>query len=217
MEKIKVILVEDQKIVRMGLISLLKDINQVSVVGDVENAADLFQLLKTELPDIVLTDIQLPGMSGLEITKVLKKDFPLVKVLILSGSYDDTVLFHAIKSGICGFLHKNVGKKELVLAIETVRNGKEYFSSQIKEKIMKNYLKSAREGEMEIENDELSIRELEVLKNLAIGYTISETADTLCLSYSTVVSHKTKIMQKLQIKSNIDLVKYAIKNNIIES
>jgi len=216
MNNINVILVEDLKIIRVGIKSLLRDVENITVIGDVENANGLFQLLKNVVPDILILDIQLPGMSGVEITKVIKKDFPTIKILILSASYDEGVVFHAIKSGVNGFLNKNVSKDELIVALESISAGKEYFSSQVKEIIMQNYLKSAKQGVTEDAEEILTFRECEVLKYLAVGHSISETANILCVSYSTVTAHKVKIMNKLHIKTNVDLVKYAIKNNIIE-
>ena len=216
MDKINVILVEDLKIVIVGIKSLLKDAENIEIIGDVESATALFQLMKTVMPNVLILDIQLPGMSGIEITKVIKKDFPKIKILILSASYDDTVVYHAIKSGVNGFLHKNVSKEELITALESVYMGKEYFSSQVKEIIMQSYLKSAKQGVNKGENAVLSYRECEILKYLAVGYTIAEVANILCVSYSTITAHKVKIMNKLHIKSNVDLVRYAIKNNIIE-
>lgn len=216
MKKIKIILVEDQRIVRFGLISLFRDIENISVIGDVENATELFKLLKSELPDVIITDIQLPGMSGIEIIKILKKDFPTIKVLILSGSYNESIVFQALKAGTNGFLSKNVTKDELVNAIETLDLGEDYYSAKVKDIILKNYLQNARDGEETSNHENLSYREREVLKYLAIGHSINETADLLCLSYSTIVSHKTKIMHKLNVKSNVDLVRYALKNNMVD-
>ncbi len=216
MNKISVVLVEDLKIVRVGIKSLLRDAENITIVGDVENANIFFQLLKTVVPDVLILDIQLPGMSGIEISKVIKKDYPKIKILILSSSYDETVVFHSIKAGVNGFLHKNVSKEELISAIESVHNGKEYFSAHVKDIITQNYLKSAKQGVEENTEVVLSYRECEVLKYLAVGYTISETSNFLCVSYSTITAHKIKIMNKLHIKTNVDLVRYAIKNNIIE-
>ena len=216
MNKIKVILVEDLKIIRIGIKSLLRDVENISIVGDVESANALFKLMNDVIPDILILDIQLPGMSWIEISKVIKKDFPKIKILILSASYDETVVFHAIKSGVNGFLHKNVSREELINALESISEGKEYFSTQVKEIIMQNYLKSAIKGVEENEDVVLSFRECEVLKYLAVGHTITETAEILCVSYSTVTAHKNKIMSKLHVKTNVELVRYAIKNNIIE-
>lgn len=220
MEKIKLILVDDHRLVRAGIKSLLDDNDRFEILGEAENGDELFALLQKVLPNVLILDISLPGLSGIDLTRKIL-DTPAydgVKVLILSMFTQEEFIFNAIQAGARGYLPKNTSKKELLEAIEAVHNGEEYFSQQISGIILKSYIKKAQnqEDESKKKEDLLSKREIEILKLFAEGVSNQEIADKLFISVRTVESHKNHIMQKLELKNTVDLVKFAIKNKIIE-
>ncbi len=218
MNKIKVVLVDDHQIVRDGIKSLLSDCIKIEIIGELQNAYELFKLLKTKTPDVILLDISLPKMSGIEVSKILSKDFPKIKKIILSMYTSEDFIFNALKTGINGYLPKNTTRSELLLAIENVYNGTEYFSKTISDTILKSYVKSAKYGN-KVSDDKLSNltkREQEILLLVVEGINNPSIAEKLSISTRTVETHKTSIMKKLNLNSVVDLVKFAIKNNIIE-
>ncbi len=218
MSKIKIILVDDHQIVRDGIKSLLSDSFGIEIIGEAKDAYSFFSILKTKIPDVVLLDISLPTMSGIEVSKIISAEFPQIKILMLSMYTSEDFIFNALKAGIHGYLPKNTTRNELCLAINEVYNGKEYFSKSISDTILKSYVKSAKYGN-NISNDKLSNltnREREILRHVVEGMNNPNIAERLCISIRTVETHKTSIMRKLDLNSTVDLVKFAIKNKIIE-
>jgi DNA-binding NarL/FixJ family response regulator len=217
MEKIKLILVDDHQLVRTGIANLLAGETGFEIIGEASDAKDLFELLRKSQPDITVLDIALPGMSGIEITKKLHNDYPGIRILILSMHTSEEFIFNAINSGARGYLPKNTSRKELIEAIYAIHRGEEYFAENISNVILKSYIKKAKSDSPEEENNEnlLSKREIEVLKLFAEGMTNQEIADKLFISIRTVESHKNHIMARLELKTTVDLVKFAIRNNIV--
>lgn len=215
---IKVLLVDDHTIVRDGIKALLTGTDDISIVGEASNGRDLLSLLKTIGPDIILLDISLPDYSGIELCEIIRREYPDTQVLFLSMYTTEEYIFNAIKAGAQGYLPKNISQAELLLAIRTISRGTEYFSESISNIILKSYIKKAQDKEPENLNPEnsLSKRELEILRSFAEGYSNPQTAERLFISTRTVESHKNHIMQKLGLKSTVDLVKFAIKHRIIE-
>ena len=218
MDTIKIILVDDHQIVRDGIKSLLLDSSTIEIIGEAETAYELFDLLKTLQPDIVLLDISLPTMSGIEASKILTSDFPNIKKLMLSMYTSEDYIFNALKTGINGYLPKNTTRDELLQAINDVHNGKEYFSKSISDTILKSYVNIAKNGS-EVSSDKLAgltKREREVLHYVVDGKSNAYISECLFISIRTVETHKTSILRKLNLTNAVDLVKFAIKNNLIE-
>lgn len=215
---IKIILVDDHQIVRDGIKALLSGGANIEVIGEAKDAYELYALLKELTPDIVLLDISLPKISGIDITKTLTHDYENIKVLVLSMYTSEDFIFNAIKAGAKGYLPKNTTKKELLEAIYKLNQNEEYFSEPISNIILKSYIKKAKTGDKYTgkQEEKLSSREMEILKMFAEGSSNKEIADQLAISIRTVESHKNHIMQKLELKSTVDLVKFAIKNKIID-
>jgi DNA-binding NarL/FixJ family response regulator len=215
MNKIKVILVEDHEIVRDGIKLILSDSPFISIIGDVGSASALFNLLKTKDPDVIIMDIELPGMSGIEIVKILSKDFPKLKFLILSMSLDENTIFYSIKAGAKGFLHKNAKQQELIEAICVINSGGEYFSPKVSEIILKSYTEKAKHGlKIGCEPEKvLTIRELEILKHIKNGLSNPEIAERCHISIRTVEGHKDHIKNKLQFEKSTELIKFALQYN----
>jgi DNA-binding NarL/FixJ family response regulator len=218
MENIKIILADDHQLVRDGIRSLIKEAKNIEVVGEASDGIELLAMVSELKPDIIVLDVSMPRLSGIDACKRISDDFPGVKVLILSMFTNEEYIFNAIKAGAKGYLPKNTSKKELLEAIYSINMGKEYFSEYISNIILKSYIKKVKANDDYSGNKQniLSSRELEVLTLFAEGNTNSVIAEKLFLSVRTVESHKNHIMQKLELKTTVDLVKFAIKNNIIQ-
>lgn len=214
-KQIKLFIVDDHDIVRDGLKSLLGGEKEILILGEVSSGGEFFKSLSKEIPDVVLLDISLPDMSGIEIAKKINETNPELGVLILSMFTDEDFVINAIKAGARGYLPKNSKKDELIKAIITVYEGGEYYPAEISRIIARSYInrvKNDSAGLMEL----LTEREKEVMLFVVEGLTNSEIADKLFISVRTVETHKTRILQKMQLKSTVELVKFAIKNKIIE-
>jgi DNA-binding NarL/FixJ family response regulator len=214
MEKIKIILVDDHALFRDGIKSILDEEEDILVIDEAQNAKILFEKLLIHQPDMVITDISLPDMSGIEITKKIVQLYPGIKVLMLSMHNNEEFITSSLKAGAIGYLSKDIQSAELMEAIHSVMNGKIYFNKEISQTILNNY----RGGEVNTTNsiNNLTERELEVIKLVGEGLINKEIANRLNISIRTVDAHKNHIMQKLEIKSTVDLVKFAIKNKLIE-
>jgi len=220
MSKIKVLLVDDHQIVRDGIFALLIKETDIEIVGEASNGDELFEKLKFIKPDVVILDISMPKMSGIEIAAILKKEKPDIKVIIFSSYTDEKTIFQSIRAGAKGFLPKDSMREDLVDAIKKVNQGLEYMSERIPNTILMDYINSSENADDEkYENSKLSSltkREKEVLGFIAEGGTYKEIAEELFISSRTVETHKNNILQKLELKSTIELVKFAIKNKLID-
>lgn len=190
----------------------------IVIIGEASNGSELFRLLSLTTADIILLDISMPDLSGIEICERLRTDYPQIKVLILSMYTTEEYIFNAIKAGAHGYLPKNISQPELLEAIRSISQGREYFNETISNIILKSYINKAKNAETEndIREHSLSKRELEVLRLFAEGFSNSEIGTRLFISPRTVESHKNHIMQKINLKSPVDLIKFAIKNHIVE-
>lgn len=217
-DTIKVILVDDHVIVRDGINALLIMENDIKVIGEASDCNELFALLREMIPDVILLDIMMPCKSGIEIAREMATMYPDVRIIMLSANLDEDSIFNSIQAGINGYLPKNIKKDELVQAIRQVADGKEYYSDAISATIFRNYKKFAQAGRRQIVEQAIALtdREKEIVRWFAEGLSYKEIAAKLYISPRTVESHKNNIMEKLQIKTTVDMVKYAIKHGLIE-
>ncbi len=217
MDKISIILVDDHQLVRTGIANLLTGETGFEIIGEAADANEFLILLETVQPDIAVLDVAMPGMSGIDLTRLIKTNYPAIRILILSMYNSEEFIFNAINAGAKGYLPKNTSRKELIDAIRAVARGEEYYAESISNVILKSYIKKAKSGADDTSGNEnqLSKRELEVLRLFAEGFTNQEIADKLFISIRTVESHKNHIMQRLELKSSVDLVKFAIRNNMV--
>lgn len=216
--KTSVIIADDHTIVRDGIKALLSEQEDIIIIGEASNGSELFRLLSLTTADIILLDISMPDLSGIEICERLRTEYPQIKVLFLSMYTTEEYIFNAIKAGAHGYLPKNISQPELLEAIRSISQGREYFNETISNIILKSYINKAKNAETEndIREHSLSKRELEVLRLFAEGFSNSEIGTRLFISPRTVESHKNHIMQKINLKSPVDLIKFAIKNHIVE-
>lgn len=215
MDKINIVLVDDHKMFRDGIKSVLSDEKRINICGESGTYDEALITIRECKPDIVLTDITLPGKSGIDLCKAICSEFPDIKILMLSMHQDPEFVMNSLKSGASGYLPKETGHEELISAIKKIYAGETYYNHEISQTIIQVFQKK--------ENNEhpdprtiLSKRELEVLKLYAEGYTNTEISEQLFISIRTVESHKTHILQKLNLKSQVDLIKTAIKHQIIK-
>jgi len=213
---IKLFLVDDHNIVLDGLRALLTGHSDIIITGEAGNGDILFELLNSRQPDIILMDISLPGTSGIELCRMVKEKYPDLKVLFLSMYTSEEFVFNALKAGASGYLPKNISQNELLTAIRIIYAGGDYFSEAISDMILKSFVRKSRNNDHDDPGELLSKRELEILKLFAGGHSNSEISEKLFISIRTVESHKNHIMQKLNLKSTVDLVKFAIRHNITE-
>lgn len=218
MDKIKIVLVDDHEIVRDGVKALLSLNKKVDIIGEASCSDDFFELLKSNTPNIVILDIEMPGISGLEIAKILEERHPEIRKILLSANIDEANISKAIENGVLGILPKNCSHNDLSSAIDKACAGEAYYNKFVTDILIKNYIKRNTLGKKYEQNlaIELSEREIEVIRCFADGLIYKEIAEKLCISPRTVESHKVNILQKLNLNTIIDLVKYAIKNDIVK-
>ena len=208
------IIIEDHKIVANGIKVLLLG-TKYNVLAMAHDADTALKTLQQHSPDAVLLDIRLGNDSGIQLSKQIQKEFPKVKIIALSSSTDEHTLSECIKSGFSGFVSKSSSDKELITALENVENGKNYYSDDVKSILLEQLEKRIQTPEA-IDGKLLTDREIEIVRLFAEGLSYKEIAAKLFISASTVDSHKYKIMEKLNVTTTLDIVKYAIKNNLIE-
>jgi DNA-binding NarL/FixJ family response regulator len=215
MEKIRIILVDDHAILRDGIRALLKNESDIIVIGEAEDGRTAVNLTRQLLPDVVLMDIAMPLLNGLEATRQIIHDYPTVKVLILSMYDNEEYIRNSLANGAMGYILKDASAAELVDAIRAVHRGETILSPAVTRLVVENYL---RWGTLKKENnaDGLSPREREVLQLIAEGYSNKQIAEILCISIKTVQAHRMNLMSKLGLHDRADLIKYAIQRKIID-
>lgn len=214
--RIRVLIVDDHAVLRQALRLLLEAEPELEVVGDAANGREALETCEKLLPDVVLMDMVMPGLNGLEATRQLRKRFPKTKVLILTGYMEDEQILGALQAGAAGYVVKKSDVKELLLGIQAVHRGNTYFSSAISDgDAVSQYLWQAKKGEGRAGYDLLTSREREVLQLIAEGYSNQRIAQELYISVKTVEAHKAHIMSKLHAQNRTDLIRYAIRKGIV--
>lgn len=214
-DKIKLFLVEDHKIVRDGLRALLFGEKRIQIIGEAANGAAFFNALPNLSPNIVILDIGLPDISGLEIAKRLYKEYQDIKIVILTASFNEENLVEALKYDVAGFLTKDTSKDEFLEAIFSIIKEGQFFSNEVSKIILKKFTKNLNPLNKN-EDKLLTKRETQIIELIADGNSYKEIADKLFISIRTVETHRNNIIEKLKLRNNIEIVKYAIKNNLIK-
>lgn len=207
---IRILIAEDQLLVRQGLAALLKA-EDVQIVGEAEDGAAAVDMAKSLRPDIVLMDLSMPVLDGVEATRRLKRAAPQVRVLILTVANCERRVAEALAAGADGYALKRLGHEELMAAINSVRMGRQYLGPGLDVELVRDHLDG---GDANV--PALTARELEVLRLIAQGLKNREIADTLSIAIKTVETHRTKIMQKLDLHNSAELATYAIRRGLIE-
>ena len=215
MARIRVLLAEDHTIVRKGLRSLLDDEADIQVIGEAEDGRQAVEEVERLLPDVVLMDITMPGLNGLEAARRIKKRFPEVKVLVLTMHANEEYIFQVLRAGASGYLVKQAAPAELVWAIQAIHRGDSFLSPSISRKVIEDYTRRAEATEVRDSFDRLTGREREILQLIAEGHTNREIAELLHLSAKTVETHRAHLMGKLDIHNVAELTQYAIRRGVI--
>jgi DNA-binding NarL/FixJ family response regulator len=216
--KIKIAVADDHGLMRQGLISMLKGEATVEVVADAESGEAAVNIARDLEPDIILMDIVMRGMTGIEATRWIKEQNPKIRIILVSGEVNKDYITAGIKSGIDGYLPKDSDKETLLMAIRTVMKGEKYFSPEITALVFQDFYLKEKDGKglPTKKSNDLTRREEEVLVLIAHGKSLKEIADELFISIKTVESHKMHIQDKLGLDNTAKLVKYAIEHEMIE-
>jgi two-component system response regulator NreC len=215
MNKIKVLLVDDHTIVREGISALLEFSPEIEVIGAAANGQEALELIRKLEIDVVLMDLAMPVMGGLEATRSICQEFQEVKVLVLTQYEDKEHVFAILEAGARGYLNKSAASSELFSAIRSVYRGDSYLSPFATKYLIEDYRLEASAKRGRDPYEELTAREREVLRLLAEGHTAREIADMLVISPKTVDSHRTRFMAKLDLRNRAELIKYALRKKII--
>lgn len=215
MDNICILLADDHTILRSGIRSLLEDEPGLSVVGEAEDGRTAVAMACQLKPDVVVMDIAMPLLNGLEATRQIKTQCPEVKVLILSMHDNEEYIRQVLEAGAMGYILKDAAARELINAIQSVYRGEAVLSPAVTRLVIEDYLRWGGTRPQE-ESDGLSPREREVLQLIAEGYTNKQIAEILSISIKTVQAHRNNLMQKLDLHDRGELIKYAIQKKIIE-
>ena len=215
MTKLRVMLVDDHPVVRKGLRALLEGEPDMEVVGEAGDGTQAVELAQTLKPDIITMDISMPEMDGLEATRRVRACCPDTQVLILTVHAQERYLFPVLKAGAAGYVLKSTVDTELVDAIRTVAQGGAFLYPSATRMVLEDYLTHLCQGDAGDAYEQLSEREREVLKFIALGYTAAEIADKLVLSPKSIETYRMRIMQKLDLHSRAALVQYALARGLL--
>lgn len=213
-DRIRVLIADDHIIVRSGLRLLLETEPDIDVVGEALDGREALELVEKHLPDVVLMDVAMPGMDGLEATRRIKASWPQVKVLVLTMHRSDEYFFEMLKAGASGYILKGAETSDLIQAVQVVGRGEVFLCPTMAQKLVKDYVNSIQWGEGN--GLSLSSREKEILRLLSEGFSTKEIAEKLVISPSTVHSHRSNLMTKLGLSNRRELIQYARQRGLIQ-
>jgi two-component system response regulator NreC len=222
MKKTRIIIADDHSVVRSGLRLLLQSSPDFTVVAEAEDGEDAVALVDRHKPDVVIMDISMPKLNGIEATGIMKQNNPDLKIIILTVHEDEEYVYQMLRAGASGYVLKSAGKKEIFAAIESALSGERFFSPGISKLIIEGFIKrdkeqlQAQEQLQTHSKQQLTKREIEVLQYIAQGFTNRKIAEALFLSIRTINTHRTNLMQKLDIHDTARLVRYAIETGLVK-
>lgn len=208
---IKVLIADDHAVVRRGIKQILSEESDIQVLGEASNSEEIFSLLYDQEWDLLILDITMPGKSGLDSLIEIKQRKPELKVLVLSMHPEEEIAIRALKTGASGYLNKDSVPGELLRAVRKVAEGGKYISTSLAESI---YM-SIEKNHNQTPHEELSDREFQVLCLISSGQTLTQIAEELSLSVKTISTYRTRILEKMNLKTNVELTHYAIKHKLV--
>ncbi len=214
MESYRIVLADDHALFRHGMRKIISDVPGMEVIGEANDGLDLLEMLRKLTPDLVVLDISMPNLRGIEAAREIRSLYPRTKVLILTMHKNKEYLYHAIASGANGYLLKEDSDEELLLAIEMICKGGTYVTRKLTGAMAQD-LSRAISGKDPLPSNSLTTREREVLKFIVKGKTNAEIADILSISTRTVENHRANIMKKLNVKKTAELVRYAVDHGLV--
>ena len=213
MNPVNLLIADDHTMFLQGITALLQQEPNITVIDKAINGIEALEIVKKGVVDFVILDISMPEMDGIELSKILKKQYPNVKILIVSTHSNVMVISRLIRIGVNGYLLKNAEKEELLKAINTIASGENYFAEELEEK----HLSNSSRIEKQVSNlTELSSREKEILVLIAHEYNTAEIAEKTFISLNTVNTHRRNLLSKLNAKNTAGLVKYAVENGLVD-
>jgi len=215
MKTIRILLADDHTVVRKGLRLLLESQPGLTVVGEASDGRTAVALAEQDAPDVVVMDVAMPTLNGIEAARQITAKLPHVAVVFLSMHSDESYVLKALKAGARGYLLKDSAEHDLILAVRSVAQGKSFFSPAISKMMVEDYMRELQERQIEDSYELLTTREREVLQLLAEGKSNKEVAAVLNLSLYTVETHRGNILQKLNLHSGAELILYAIRKGVI--
>jgi DNA-binding NarL/FixJ family response regulator len=213
MKSIRILLVDDHALVRAGIRSLLHQLPAVEVVAEAQDGRVALELVRRHQPNLVLMDVAMPNLNGLEATELITRQFPAVRVIILSMFANEEYVVHALRAGAAGYMLKNASPAELELAIHAVARGERYLTPAVSKTVIEDYLRRVSVDQSPLER--LTPRQREILQLIAEGGTTKDIARRLGLSVRTVDTHRTQLMKELDIHDIAGLVRYAIRVGLV--
>ena len=210
---LQLLLVDDHVILRQGLKQILSDEFDDAVFGEADNAVQAIALLRSQVWDVLILDINLPGRNGFEVLAAVQRDCPLLPVLVLSSTPEDQLGLRALRAGAAGYLNKQTAPEQLVVAVRQVLAGERYVSKALAQKLLSELGRPAADGQR---HDGLSARELQVLLLCASGKSVKAIADELALSAKTISTFRSRIFEKMALQNDIDLANYAREHGLLQ-
>jgi DNA-binding NarL/FixJ family response regulator len=213
----RILIADDHEIFLDSLSMLIATFPDVEVVGNCKNALEVLDFLQNQTVDLLITDYKMPQMTGIELTLQLRQKYPKIKVLMLSVSEEAEMIREAFQAGVWGYMMKKSGKAELQKAIESIKNGQRYFSESVVFELMRLGLTdNIPQNEISQEFNQLTEREIEIIRLISKELSSQEIAEKLFIAPKTVETHRHNILKKLGLKNTVGLVKYALKNGLVE-
>lgn len=218
MEKIRILIVDDHPMIRHGIKSLLSDEESISLIDEASDGQQAIDKLGRASFDLIIMDIKMPEMNGIEATEHIHKNFPDTRILAISMYDEQRYIVKMLQAGAQGYILKNTGKQELLNAIDTVMKGESYFSQEVSSIMMSQFMSRKGTGLGDIAKPEVPLtkRETEIIRLISEELTNSEIADKLGISPRTVDTHRRNLLQKLDVKNTAGLVKYALQHHLLE-
>ncbi|MCL5950621.1 MAG: response regulator transcription factor [Chloroflexi bacterium] len=217
MGKIRLLIADDHTIVREGIRLMLEAQADIEVVGEASNGEEAVEMASRFQPDIILIDIAMPKLNGLEATRAIKQALPQIQVIALTMYESDEYFFQVLNAGASGYVLKKAASADLIGAIRAVYSGDVFLYPSVARRLVSDYLTRVKTGEEKSSYDGLTQREREVLKLIAEGHTNQAIADKLVISASTVQTHRTRIMQRLNLHNRAELIQYAVRKGLLDS
>ncbi len=215
MDKIRVLIADDHTMFREGVRALLEKSTDIEVVGEAVNGSEAIQKCKQLQPGVILMDVAMPGLGGLEATLEIKSIFPQIKILVLTQYDNKEYVFRFLKAGAAGYVLKKAASTELLSAIRAVNSGGLFLHPDVTPAVIHGYLQKQKEDLEQDPYEILTDREKQILKLIAEGLSNKQIGDILCISVKTVMGHRTHLMEKLNLHSRTELVKFAIRKGLI--
>lgn len=217
MDRIRILVADDHTIVREGIRLLLEAQPDMEVVGDAADGEQAVSAVRQLQPDVVLIDIAMPKLNGLEATRAIKREFPQVQVIALTMYESDEYFFQVLNAGASGYVLKKAASADLLGAVRAVHAGDVFLYPSVARRLVSDYMTRVKSGEEQSSFDRLTQREREVLRLVAEGHTNQEIADKLVISASTVQTHRTRIMQRLNLHNRAELIQYAVRKGLLDN